>query len=103
MSTVLMTGFPGFLGSALLPRVLARRPGSTMVCLVQERHLDTARDRLADIEQVHTDIAGRTELVVGDITVPGSGPGRGRNQASTRCGTSPPSTTSQCRSRLRGR
>ena len=29
MSTVLMTGFPGFLGSALLPRLLARRPGST--------------------------------------------------------------------------
>ncbi|MGV9709895.1 SDR family oxidoreductase [Gordonia sp. NPDC003424] len=73
MSTVLMTGFPGFLGSALLPRVLARRPGSTMVCVVQDRHLDTARDRLAAIEKDHPDIAGRTELVVGDITVPGLG------------------------------
>jgi len=68
MTTVLMTGFPGFLGSALLPGVLARRPGSTMVCVVQERHLDTARERLAGIEQAHPDIAGRTELVVGDIT-----------------------------------
>ena len=82
MSTVLMTGFPGFLGSALLPRVLARRPGSTTVCLVQDRHLDTARDRLADIEQDHPDIAGRTELVVGDITVPGSGPGTAGAMAS---------------------
>ena len=73
MSTVLMTGFPGFLGSALLPRVLARRPGSTMQCLVQERHLDTARERLAGIEQARPDVAGRTELIVGDITAPDLG------------------------------
>ena len=37
MTTLLMTGFPGFLGSALLPRLLGRRPGVDAVCLVQDR------------------------------------------------------------------
>ena len=45
MSTLLMTGFPGFLGSALLPRLLARRPGTRAVCLVQAQHLDLATQR----------------------------------------------------------
>ena len=47
VSTLLLTGFPGFLGSALLPRLLARRLGSTAVCLVQPQHLATARERIA--------------------------------------------------------
>lgn len=75
MRALLMTGFPGFLGSALLPRLLARpaRAGMRAVCVVQAQHLATARQRLADIEQQHPDIAGRTELVTGDITQPGLG------------------------------
>ena len=42
MDTLLLTGFPGFLGSALLPRLLDRRPGTTALCLVQRQHLGTA-------------------------------------------------------------
>ena len=38
MAQLLMTGFPGFLGSALLPRLLARRPDTEAVCLVQHQH-----------------------------------------------------------------
>lgn len=34
MTTVLMTGFPGFLASALLPRLLDRRDGVKAVCVV---------------------------------------------------------------------
>ena len=49
MSALLMTGFPGFLGSALLPRLMARRPDATAICLVQERHAARARERLAAI------------------------------------------------------
>lgn len=71
MSTLLMTGFPGFLGSALLPRLLARRHGVTAVCLVQPRHLVTARHRVGEIEAEHRHAQGRIELVTGDITVPG--------------------------------
>jgi nucleoside-diphosphate-sugar epimerase len=73
MTALLMTGFPGFLGSALLPRLLARREGVRAICVVQSRHLATARERLRSIEADHPDVAGRTELVVGDITEPDLG------------------------------
>jgi thioester reductase-like protein len=73
MTALLMTGFPGFLGSALLPRLLARRDGVQAVCLVQPHHLVTAKERLAAIETAHPQIAGRTELVTGDITAPDLG------------------------------
>ena len=73
MGALVMTGFPGFLGSALLPRLLARRPGVDAVCLVQAAHLDAARERLAAIEAAEPHVAGRVRLVVGDITTPGLG------------------------------
>jgi nucleoside-diphosphate-sugar epimerase len=73
VSVLLMTGFPGFLGSALLPRLLARREGTRAVCLVQSRHLLTARARLVEIENDAPHVRGRVELVEGDITRPGLG------------------------------
>jgi thioester reductase-like protein len=73
MAVLLMTGFPGFLGSALLPRLLARRPGDTATCLVQPQHLPLARSRLAEIEGEHADVRGRVDLVTGDITTPDLG------------------------------
>jgi thioester reductase-like protein len=76
MTALLMTGFPGFLGSALLGRLLARRPGSDAVCLVQARHLDAARERLATIEVDEPHVAGRVHLVVGDVAAPGFGLGK---------------------------
>jgi len=68
-----MTGFPGFLGSALLGRLLDRRPEAQAVCLVQDRHLAAARGRLAEIEAAEPHVAGRVHLVVGDVTAPGLG------------------------------
>ena len=78
MTALLMTGFPGFLGSALLPRLLARRDGVRAVCLVQPRHLATAQRRLDDIEAAHPGLRGRIELAEGDITAAdlGIGPHR---------------------------
>jgi thioester reductase-like protein len=73
MPALLMTGFPGFLGSALLPRLLARRDGTRALCLVQPHHLGTARERLLAIESEHPHTRGRIELVEGDITRPGLG------------------------------
>jgi thioester reductase-like protein len=68
MAVLVMTGFPGFLGSALLPKLLARRDGVRAVCVVQVHHLKTAANRLDAIEAANPAIAGRTDLVAGDIT-----------------------------------
>ncbi|MDF2976321.1 MAG: 3-beta hydroxysteroid dehydrogenase [Actinomycetospora sp.] len=72
-TTVLFTGFPGFLGTALLPRTLQRAPEASAVALVQEKWMDQARRTLARLEADEPRIAGRTRLVVGDITRPGLG------------------------------
>jgi len=68
MATVFFTGFPGFLGSELLPRILERSPEYRAVCLIQSKFADLARSRLEQIEGVHPDLCGRIELTAGDIT-----------------------------------
>ncbi len=69
--SVLFTGFPGFIGARLLPRLLELSPGESFVCLVQDRFLELARTELAAIEQRHPAARGRLTTVVGDITRPG--------------------------------
>ena len=71
--TVLFTGFPGFIGMRLLPRILELHPGWRVECLVQEKFLDVARAAVATLEESHPKIRGRLGLVTGDITVPGLG------------------------------
>ena len=73
MSVLLMTGFPGFLGSALLPRLLERRERARAICLVQPRHVAEAHQRVGEIEAGHPHTRGRIELVEGDITSPDLG------------------------------
>lgn len=70
--TVLMTGFPGFLGSALLPRILNRTDG-TAICLVQSKFATLAKRRVAELSAASPSVSGRIELVEGDITQPGLG------------------------------
>lgn len=72
---IFLTGFPGFLGTALLPRLLDRHPDTTAVCLVQPRFHDLARARVAELAASHPTLDGRIRLVEGDITVPGLGLG----------------------------
>ena len=73
MGDVLMTGFPGFLGSALLPRILERREDAAAYCLIQSHYQQLAGERVAQIEAAHPHTAGRISLVAGDITAPGLG------------------------------
>lgn len=72
MSYVFFTGFPGFLGRELLPRILSRSE-HTAVCLVQDRYM-------RDAEKARDSIDGgrykdRIRLVAGDITRPDLGLG----------------------------
>lgn len=73
MSILFFTGFPGFLGSALLPRVLERAPGARAVCLVQPRFAALARERVGEMRGAHPHTAERVQVVEGDITRPGLG------------------------------
>ena len=41
--TILFTGFPGFIGARLIPRLLELRPGASFECLVQEKFLGRRR------------------------------------------------------------
>lgn len=76
MSTTFLTGFPGFLGSALVERILDREPaGPPVVCLVQEKFRDLAEARAAEIERGQPGREGRVRLVNGDITRPDLGLG----------------------------
>lgn len=70
--TVLMTGFPGFLGSALLPGILKRTDGSA-VCLVQPKFTTLAKQREVELASADASLQGRIRLVEGDITQPGLG------------------------------
>ena len=65
----LVTGFPGFLGERLLPRLLELHPDTEFKCLVQPRFRDKAESELARLGIP----AHRASLVEGDITLEGLG------------------------------
>jgi len=73
MSKILFTGFPGFLGSSLLPRVLARDPEASALCLVQSKFAGMAKSRADDLVAADRSLEGRISLVEGDLTEPGLG------------------------------
>lgn len=75
MPTILFTGFPGFLGSELLPRVLERSPESDALCLVQPRYSGMAYRRLEQICLSSPSLESRVRIAEGDITEPDLGLG----------------------------
>lgn len=76
MRDVLFTGFPGFLGSRLLPRILGRSEDLRAVCLIQPKFALLSRQRVQEIVAAHPQLDGRIELVEGDITAPDLGLGK---------------------------
>ncbi|NWJ96770.1 MAG: SDR family oxidoreductase [Chloroflexi bacterium] len=67
---IFLTGFPGFLGSELVVRLLERYPSEvSLACLVQSKFWPLAEQRVADLEKQHPQWAGRIQLFNGDITV----------------------------------
>ena len=97
---ILFTGFPGFIGMRLLPRILELDAEARLECLVQEKFLELAKAAVATLEAQHEHSRGRIGLVVGDITRPASASRRSApassSARSSRRGTSRPSTTSRC-------
>jgi thioester reductase-like protein len=73
MADILITGFPGFLASALLPLALHDRPGATALCLVQAHHMTEARQKLLLLDVRNPGTKERVELVAGDICTAGLG------------------------------
>ena len=65
---ILFTGFPGFIGERLLPRILERKADARVECLVQEKFLETAKASLQAIEARHPHTRGRISFTLGDIT-----------------------------------
>jgi thioester reductase-like protein len=79
MSTIFFTGFPGFLGRELLPRVLERGDATRAVCLIQEKFRSLAQAAVAELERTTPSLRGRIELVAGDLTSPDLGLGHERD------------------------
>lgn len=61
LPTIFFTGYPGFLGSELLPRVLKRSSDTTALCIVQPKFAAMARERARPF-------GDRVRFVEGDIT-----------------------------------
>jgi thioester reductase-like protein len=70
---ILFTGFPGFIGMRLLPRILDLKSHARIECLVQEKFLEAAQKAVEALEHKHRHARGRIDLVVGDITAQGLG------------------------------
>lgn len=68
MASIYFTGFPGFLGSELLPRVLSRNPHSAAYCLVQPKFAALANERALALMALRPEFNGRIRLVEGDLT-----------------------------------
>jgi len=67
VATIFFTGFPGFLGSELLPRVVLRT-GHDALCLVQPKFRELAEARARELVGLHPALAHRIHLVEGDLT-----------------------------------
>jgi nucleoside-diphosphate-sugar epimerase len=65
--TLFFTGFPGFLGSELLPNVV-ERTDDVALCLVQPKFRALAEQRARQIEAAHPALANRIQLIEGDLT-----------------------------------
>jgi thioester reductase-like protein len=68
-NVVLLTGFPGFIGERLLPRLLEVRPDEGFLCLVQPKFQGVAEAALRRLEAGDPKHRGRVATVAGDITL----------------------------------
>lgn len=78
MKSVFLTGFPGFLGSELVRRLLVRYDKNVPIhLLIQAKYREDAELQVQALEETDPDNAGRLILYEGDITRPDLGLGEG--------------------------
>jgi nucleoside-diphosphate-sugar epimerase len=65
---LLFTGFPGFIGARLIPRLLELVPDAELRLLVQPKFEAKARADVVAIGRAHPGTRGRLQIVLGDIT-----------------------------------
>ena len=77
MNTIFLTGFPGFLGKEIVPRILKRDDSAKVICLVQDRFLNDAMRAIKTLDKREPEIGlkKRIKVVEGDITDPKLGLG----------------------------
>lgn len=75
--TVFITGFPGYLASGLVERILDRSEVRSVVCLVEPRFVDLAETRARSLGCDGSDKNSRIQLLPGDITQADLGVGAG--------------------------
>ncbi len=69
MSNIFLTGFPGFLGTALIPKILKRSAKSTkLYCLVQSKFAELAEKRRQELLETNSLPPSKIVLVEGDLT-----------------------------------
>ncbi|MCX8056391.1 MAG: SDR family oxidoreductase [Ignavibacteria bacterium] len=67
---IFLTGFPGFIASRLIPKILSQREESKMFLLVQKKFLDTAKSQIEKLETDFPLLKNRLIVVEGDLTFP---------------------------------
>lgn len=69
----LLTGFPGFLGTEIILRILKKNRDEHFLCLVQEKFLPLAEKKRQELALIIPNATSRVSFVLGDITLPGLG------------------------------
>ncbi len=71
--TLLLTGFPGFIGRRLIEKILEVEPATSVVCIVEKRFEFQAREQVRRLSTNGGSRSPAVSVVVGDITLPGLG------------------------------
>ncbi len=61
---ILLTGYPGFLGSRIVSLLLDSDPDTKIICLVQEKFIDLAQNKSQLLQD-----PSRIEILLGDISI----------------------------------
>lgn len=67
---IFLTGFPGFIASRIIPKILQHRRDSELIALVQEKYFELAKSKIKELETKYDYLKNRISMVKGDLTNP---------------------------------